>query len=63
MKTQRESNCKRTMNLIQLYKCYGENLNSTGGTSLSTTVFRISIHPGRVSLLIRSRGRLYYRDR
>lgn len=31
----------------------------TGGTSLSTTVFRISIHSVRFCLLMSSRGRLY----
>lgn len=34
----------------------------TEGTSLSTTVFRISIHSVRFSLLMSSRGRLYCRD-
>lgn len=36
---------------------------STGGTSLSTTVFRISIHSVRFCLLISSRGRLYWGGR
>lgn len=34
----------------------------TRGTSLSTTVFRISIHSVRFCLLMSSRGRLYCRD-